>query len=212
MKQILETRIVPVTVIERADDAVPLARALQAGGIPVIEVTLRTPAALDAVRRIAAEAPDVLIGAGTILTPDQVTQAVAAGARFGVAPGLNEAVVRRAAELGMPFVPGVMTPSEIERALELGCRLLKFFPAENAGGAKMLKALAGPYAHTGVKFLPLGGVGPANAAEYLALPVVGAVGGSWLAEKAILTARNWPEVTARAEEAGRLVRRTPVKG
>jgi 2-dehydro-3-deoxyphosphogluconate aldolase/(4S)-4-hydroxy-2-oxoglutarate aldolase len=200
MQKILERRVVPVVVIEKAEDAVPIAEALVAGGLDVIEITLRTPAALEALRRIVRALPQMFAGAGTILASEQVGQAVDAGAQFGVAPGLNVEVARRASEAGLPFVPGVMTPSEVELAMGLGLKLLKFFPAEPAGGVKMLKALAGPYAHTGVKFLPLGGINAANAGEYLALQVVGAIGGSWLAEKAVVAARDWREITRRTRE------------
>ena len=204
MDLILQQRVVPVTVIDRAEDAVPLAEALTAGGLNIIEITFRTAAAVEAIRRIRRALPDMLVGAGTLLSPQQVDEAVQAGARFGVAPGLHEPVVRRAAELKLPFVPGVLTPSEIEQALAWGLKLLKFFPAEPAGGVKMLKALAGPYAQTGLRFIPLGGVGPANAADYLALPQVAAVGGSWIAERSAIAARDWPTITRLAAEAVKL--------
>jgi 2-dehydro-3-deoxyphosphogluconate aldolase/(4S)-4-hydroxy-2-oxoglutarate aldolase len=130
---------------------------------------------------------------------------VAAGGRFGVAPGLNEAVVRKAQECWLPFIPGVMTPSEVERALALGCKLLKFFPADAAGGLKMLKAIAAPYAHTGVKFIPLGGLNATNAAEYLALPGVAAVGGSWIVERKLIKEKNWAAISRLVREALTLV-------
>ena len=205
MKRIYEKRVVPVAVLERAEDAVPVTEALMAGGLDIIEVTLRTAGAVEAIRRIVSAHPNVLVGAGTILAAEQVKAAVDAGAAFGVAPGLNEKIVACARERNLPFVPGVMTPSEVERAMDLGCRLLKFFPADAAGGIKMLKSLAGPYAHTGVKFLPLGGVGAANAAEYLALPVVGAIGGSWLVEKSLVAEKNWREITRRTAEIVQIV-------
>jgi 2-dehydro-3-deoxyphosphogluconate aldolase/(4S)-4-hydroxy-2-oxoglutarate aldolase len=203
---ILESRIVPAGAVTRADDAVPLAEAVLAGGLKVIEITFRTEAAEEAIRRIAKACPDMLVGAGTVLAPAQLERAVAAGARFAVAPGSDEAVVRKAQELGVPFCPGVMTPSEVDRALGWGCALLKFFPAEVAGGPKMLKALAGPYAHTGVRFLPTGGVNAANMASYLALPVVGAVGGSWMVAGDLVRDRNWAEVTRLTAEAVALAR------
>jgi 2-dehydro-3-deoxyphosphogluconate aldolase/(4S)-4-hydroxy-2-oxoglutarate aldolase len=195
MRQILAQRIVPVAVIDHPDDAVPLARALANGGLPIIEVTFRTAAAEQAVRNIRQALPDILVGAGTLLTADQLASALQAGAQFGVAPGLNESVVRKAQQLAMPFVPGVATPTEVEHALALGCKLLKFFPADLAGGVKMLQALAGPYAHTGVKFIPLGGINAANAAEYLALPIVAAIGGSWLADRKLIAGKNWQAIT-----------------
>ena len=204
MNQILSKRVVPVAVIDDAKDAVPLAEALMAGGLEVIEVTFRTAAAETAIRNITKALPDLLVGAGTVLDTDQVKRAKGAGARFAVAPGLNEKVVTASLELGMPFIPGVMTPSEVERALGLGCKLHKFFPAEAVGGVAMLKSLAAPYVHTGVKFIPLGGIGPKNAAEYLALPIVAAIGGSWLCERKLVAEKNWPAITALTADAVRL--------
>lgn len=201
MERIEEIRVVPVGVIESADDAVATAQALSDGGLPILEITLRTPQALEAIAAVREKFPDMLLGAGTILRPEQVVQARDAGAMFGVAPGINETVVGKAQELGMPFVPGVMTPTEVEKALVLGCTLQKFFPAQQIGGAATLKALAGPYAATGVKFIPLGGVKPDNARDYLQLPVVAAIGGSWLVDKKIIAEKNWDEVTRRARKA-----------
>jgi 2-dehydro-3-deoxyphosphogluconate aldolase/(4S)-4-hydroxy-2-oxoglutarate aldolase len=206
MQRILDKRVVPVAVIDKVEDAVPLAEALLRGGLDLIEVTFRTAAAADAIRAIVGAHPEMLVGAGTVLTGEQLERARDAGAAFAVAPGLNEATVRRAQELRLPFVPGVMTPSEIERALALGCRLLKFFPAEAAGGLKMLKALAGPFAHTGVRFLPLGGVSPENMAAYLADPLVAAVGGTWIADKKLISAGRWDEIAANAADAARRAR------
>jgi 2-dehydro-3-deoxyphosphogluconate aldolase/(4S)-4-hydroxy-2-oxoglutarate aldolase len=201
MNRILQKRIVPVAVIDHADDAEPLAEALQKGGLDLIEVTFRTPAAEESIRRIRRAFPSMLVGAGTILEVDQLRRARDAGAQFGVAPGLNENVVAAARDAGLPFVPGVMTPSEVESALALGCKLQKFFPAEVAGGLNMLKALAGPYGHTGVKFIPLGGVNVKTAPAYLALPMVAAVGGSWIAERKLIADRQWAAITALASEA-----------
>jgi 2-dehydro-3-deoxyphosphogluconate aldolase / (4S)-4-hydroxy-2-oxoglutarate aldolase len=210
MQAIVEKRVVPVAVIDKEDDAVPVAEALMAGGLNIIEITFRTAAAEQAIRRIVTALPGMVVGAGTLLTAEQVERALAAGACFGVAPGLNPKVAQKAIDLKLPFVPGVMTPSEIERALDLSLKLLKFFPAEQAGGVKMLKALAGPYAQAGVKFIPLGGVTPVNAAEYLALPVVAAIGGSWLVEKKLVAERNWKEITRRTAEALQIAGRTRV--
>jgi 2-dehydro-3-deoxyphosphogluconate aldolase/(4S)-4-hydroxy-2-oxoglutarate aldolase len=205
MQEILEAGVVPVVTIENADDAVPVAQALRDGGISIIEITLRTAEAEQAIRNIAQEMPEMLVGAGTILTKDQVDAAADAGARFGVAPGLNESVVRHAIEKKLVFCPGVMTASEIELALMMGCKLLKFFPAEPAGGVKLLKALSAPYAHTGVKFIPLGGINAANAIEYLSLPAVAAIGGSWIANRELIADKNWQEITKRAQAARGLV-------
>jgi 2-dehydro-3-deoxyphosphogluconate aldolase/(4S)-4-hydroxy-2-oxoglutarate aldolase len=194
-------KIVPVVVMDEVGDALPLADALLAAGLPVLEVTLRTPAALDAIRLLRRERPQMLVGAGTVLSPERVGEAVAAGAQFGLAPGLNPRVVRAASDLGWFFIPGVMTPSDVENSLDLGARLLKFFPAQVAGGPAMLRALAGPFAHTGVQFVPLGGVGPGNMAEYLAQPGVPAVGGSWLAERSLIRSGHFHEIERLTRQA-----------
>ena len=200
-KQLIQNRIVPVAVIDSVADAVPLARTLAQAGLPLIEVTLRTACALDCIRAIRQECPDVLVGAGTILNPTQVKAALAAGAQFGVSPGMNADVVQAAIDQQLFFIPGVMTPSEVETALQLGCRLLKFFPADAAGGVKMLKALAGPYEPAGIRFIPLGGISPANMADYLVLPVVAAVGGSWLCERKLIKEQKWTTIAALTSEA-----------
>lgn len=194
-------RIVPVAIIDDTTDAVPLAKALSAGGLPIIEVTLRTPVSLAAIRAIRAECPDVLVGAGTVLTAQQAREALGAGAMFGVSPGLNADVVRAARDAGLFFMPGVMTPSDVEAALALDCRLLKFFPAVPAGGLAMLHALAGPYAHTGVQFVPLGGVNAENMGDYLALPSVAAIGGSWICDRRLVREHRWSEITALCQAA-----------
>lgn len=204
--KISEHRIVPVVVLDAIEDVLPLADALSAGGLPLLEVTLRTPVALDAIRLLRRERPELSVGAGTVLSTEQVRGAVEAGAQFGLAPGLNPRVVRAAMDLGWFFIPGVMTPSDVEIALELGARLLKFFPAEAAGGPAMLRALAGPFAHTGVQFVPLGGVGPANLVEYLGLPGVAAVGGSWMVERSLIRSGRFSEIERLAREAVRLAR------
>lgn len=202
-------RIVPVVVLEDCESAVPLAETLLAAGLGLIEITFRTAAAAESIARIRDRVPGIVVGAGTILSEADLERAAEAGARFAVAPGLNESVATAAGERGLLFIPGVMTPSEIERALALGLRLLKFFPAGAAGGVSMLKALAGPYGHTGVKFVPTGGVTAANLAEYLALPVVAAVGGSWLAESKLLKTRDWAAIKVLTAEAVRVAGRFP---
>lgn len=194
-------RIVPVVGIAQLAHAAPVARAIRAGGLDVYEVTLRTSVALDAIRAGCEACPDMLIGAGTVLTCQQVDDAIAAGATFGVAPGLNARVVRHAQSRGFPFIPGVITASEVEQAIELGCPLLKFFPAEPAGGAALLKAVAAPYAHLDVGFLPLGGVKPTNMSSYFAIPSVRAIGGSWIADKALQAAEDWDAISANVREA-----------
>jgi len=198
-------RLVCVAVIDRADDAVPLAEALLAGGLNAIEVTFRTAGAADAIARIRQTRPDAVVGAGTLLTADQVRQAVAAGAQFGVSPGLSEAVSQAAHDHQLPLFPGVVTPTEIMRALDLGWKQLKFFPAETFGGVNALKALAGPFGHTGVKFIPTGGISAATLPAYLALPQVAAVGGSWMAEKKLVAEKNWSQITALTAEAMKVI-------
>jgi 2-dehydro-3-deoxyphosphogluconate aldolase / (4S)-4-hydroxy-2-oxoglutarate aldolase len=204
MDQIRKKRIVPVAVIDNLDDALPLAEALIAGGLEVIEIMFRTTLAEAAIRNITEAFPTMLVGAGTLIDADQLKRAKDAGARFAVAPGLNEKVVKASLELGLTFIPGVMTPSDVERGLGFGCKLQKFFPAEAAGGVAMVKALAGPYGHSGVKFIPLGGIDPNNAVAYLALPIVAAVGGSWLCDRKLITERNWSKITKLTAEAVRI--------
>src|SRR5437879_5999904 len=191
--KLVQKRIVPVAVIDSLEDAVPLAKALAEAGLPVIEVTLRTQCALDCIRAIRNDCPELLVGAGTILETKQVKAAVAAGAQFGISPGLNETVLRAAKDEGFFFMPGIMTPSEVEGALHIGCKLLKFFPADVAGGTKMLKALAGPFESAGARFVPLGGISVANMMEYLAMPIVAAVGGSWLCDRKLVREKKWNE-------------------
>ena len=207
----LQQRLMCITTIDQADDAVPLARALLAGGLNVMEITFRTAAAAESIRRIRQDVPQMAIGAGTLLTAENVKAAVDAGAQFGVSPGLNEAVLATAGKAQMPFFPGVMTPTEVDRALNLSCKYLKFFPAEPAGGAKMLKALAAPFAHTGVKFLPTGGITTATLPNYLALPQVAAVGGSWMAEKKLVAEKAWDKISAITAEALKAVAQTEKK-
>lgn len=193
---------VAVAIVEDTEMAVPLARTLLEGGVDVIELTFRTPCAAEALRRIAAEVPEILVGAGTILTPAQLIEAKDAGAAFAVAPGFNPDVVRAAADIGIPFAPGVMTPSEIEGAYALGCtRLMKFFPASVAGGLKGLRTIAAPYKHLGIRFIPLGGLKLENTAEWLADPLVAACGGSWIAPSKLIAAGEWDAIRANAAAA-----------
>jgi 2-dehydro-3-deoxyphosphogluconate aldolase / (4S)-4-hydroxy-2-oxoglutarate aldolase len=191
--------VVAVLIIENEEHAAPLAEALVAGGVTAMELTLRTPAAMGALRRIVAAVPEMTVGIGTILTPDQVREVKDAGAVFGVSPGLNPRVVETALQVGLPFAPGICTPSDIERALEYNRRLLKFFPCEPSGGLPYLNAIAAPYAHLGLRYVPLGGVSEANAATYLSNPHVGAIGGSWLAPQKELAAGNWGAITQAAQ-------------
>ena len=173
-------RVVPVIVLDDPTRAVPLAKALLAQGITAAEVTFRTPAAEESIRRIAAEVPDIFVGAGTVLTEDELARAHAAGAQFAVAPGLDPAILDAAAELGLPFCPGVATASEFMAAIRLGCRMVKFFPARDAGGIPLLKSILAAIGHTGVQVMPTGGISQASAEEWLAIPQVVCVGGSWM--------------------------------
>ncbi|CQR64344.1 bifunctional 4-hydroxy-2-oxoglutarate aldolase/2-dehydro-3-deoxy-phosphogluconate aldolase [Streptomyces leeuwenhoekii] len=196
--------VVPVVVLDDAADAVPLARALVAGGLPAIEVTLRTPAALDAIRAIAEGVPEAVVGAGTVIAPGQVADAVAAGARFLVSPGWTDGLLEAMRASGVPFLPGVSTTSEVVALLERGVREMKFFPAEAAGGTAYLKSLAGPLPQA--RFCPTGGIGPDSAPAYLALPNVGCVGGSWMLPKEAVAAGDWRRVEALARAAAELGR------
>ncbi len=205
----LKQRLICVAVIDRAEDGVPLTEALMAGGLPVIEVTFRTAGAAAAIKHIRQALPAALVGAGTLLTADQVKQAIDAGAQFGVSPGLSDAVLQAAQDHQFPLFPGVITPTEVMRALELGARHLKFFPAEAAGGVNMLKSLAGPFGHTGVKFVPTGGITAANLPNYLAIPQVAAIGGSWMAERKLVAEKNWAKITSLTAEAIQLIAQTP---
>ncbi|MBT2443124.1 bifunctional 4-hydroxy-2-oxoglutarate aldolase/2-dehydro-3-deoxy-phosphogluconate aldolase [Streptomyces sp. ISL-36] len=200
--------VVPVVVIEDAADAVPLARALVAGGLPAIEVTLRTPAALDAIRAIAAEVPDAVVGAGTVISAAGVADAVAAGARFLVSPGWTEGLLEAMKASGVPFLPGVSTTSEVVALLERGVAEMKFFPAEAAGGVPYLKSLSGPLPQA--RFCPTGGISLGSAPSYLSLPNVGCVGGTWMLPADALAARDWARVESLAREAAGL--RAPATG
>lgn len=196
-------RLVPVVVIDRAEDAWPLAQALKAGGLPVAEVTFRTAAAEAAIRAMAKDR-DIILGAGTILQPEQVDRALDAGATYIVTPGFNARVVRRCRERGVPVFPGVATPTEIQMALDEGVDIVKFFPAESLGGIKALKAIGAPYSM--VRFIPTGGINLEKLGDYLGLPAVVAVGGSWMVAPELLKAGNFAEVTRLAAEAVALVK------
>jgi 2-dehydro-3-deoxyphosphogluconate aldolase/(4S)-4-hydroxy-2-oxoglutarate aldolase len=197
--------VVPVIAIENVEAAIPLADALLQGGLPVVEITFCTAAAAEVIRRIAQERPQLVVGAGTVLTAANLEAAKASGAAFAVAPGLNPQVVKQAQQLGLPFLPGVATPTDIEAALALGCKLLKFFPAEALGGVGMIQALSAPYKHAGVRFVPTGGVNTANLESYLKLDTVAAVGGTWIAKKEDLAAGNWEDIRNRCKAALQVV-------
>lgn len=194
--------VIAVVVIDRLEHAAPLARALAAGGVRAIEVTLRTACALDAIRAIAAEVPDAVVGAGTLLAPDDFAAALKAGARFGVSPGATPRLLDAAAGIELPYLPGAATATEAMALLERGYRCQKFFPAAAAGGPALLKSLAGPL--PSIAFCPTGGITVATAREYLALPNVRCVGGSWLTPKALLDAGDWTKLEALAREAAAL--------
>ncbi|MFJ6610828.1 bifunctional 4-hydroxy-2-oxoglutarate aldolase/2-dehydro-3-deoxy-phosphogluconate aldolase [Streptomyces sp. NPDC091289] len=194
--------VVPVVVLHDAADAVPLARALVAGGLPAIEVTLRTPAALESIRAIAAEVPGAVVGAGTVISPQHVRDTVGAGARFLVSPGWTDALLEAMKASGVPFLPGVSTTSEVVALLERGVREMKFFPAEAAGGTAYLKALSAPLPQA--RFCPTGGISLASAPSYLALPNVGCVGGSWMVPGDAVAAKDWDRVARLAAEAAAL--------
>lgn len=205
-KRIEQAGVVAAVTVDEAELAVPLARALLEGGVEVMELTLRTPSAMEALRRITAEVPHMLAGAGTLLTPGQIEEVMAAGAAFGVAPGLNPRVVQAARQVGLPFAPGVMTPSDIEQALENGCRLLKFFPAE-PGGGPCLKGMAQPYAHLDVRFIPMGGLEARHLETYLVEPIIAAVGGSWIAPRDWIRNQAWQRIRDAARQTTEIVRR-----
>lgn len=206
LQSITETRLVPVAVIPERKQALPLAEALMASGLAHIEITLRTECAVDAMADIRKEFPDMTVGAGTILDAELLPRMVDLGVAFGVSPGLNPAVVERAESLNFPMIPGVITPGEVERGLGMGLKLLKFFPAEAAGGAAMLKALGGPYAHTGVRFIPTGGIKVSNAQAYLDLPVTAAIGGSWFVDQKLVAGGEFDRIRQLTTEALQLTK------
>lgn len=196
-----ECGVVAVVTLDDAGRAERTAEALMAGGIHAVELTLRTPAGMEALRRMCRAFPGMCVGAGTVLRPEQAAEARDAGARFGVAPGLNPRVVTASRELGLPFAPGVFSPSEIEAACELGCRVLKYFPASFGGETTHFQTVTAPYAHLGLRYIPLGGVSQATVGAFLSLPGVVAVGGSWLAPRAAIAAGDWDAITANARAA-----------
>jgi 2-dehydro-3-deoxyphosphogluconate aldolase/(4S)-4-hydroxy-2-oxoglutarate aldolase len=194
-----QATIIPVLTIERLEDAVPLAKALVAGGVRTLEVTLRTPVAIEAAKAMSANVPDAVVGIGTILNADDLARAKALGAVFGISPGATPELLKAAAASDLPFAPGIATASELMQALAHGFDLVKFFPAESAGGIKALRALAGPFPN--VLTCPTGGISEANAASWLAEPNVVAVGGSWLCPAADIRSGNWAGITAMCERA-----------
>jgi 2-dehydro-3-deoxyphosphogluconate aldolase/(4S)-4-hydroxy-2-oxoglutarate aldolase len=200
-----EAGIVAVLVIDELKHAIPLARSLLAGGVDTIELTLRTPVAIDAAYAIKEEVTEVTLGIGTVLTVDQVKAVADAGADFAVAPGCNPGVIAAARKLGLPFAPGIMTPTDIELVIEQGCRILKYFPAESAGGLAHLKNMAAPYQYLGLKFIPLGGLNIDNARSYIESPLITAIGGSWIAKRPLIQAEKWEEITQNAMQIRALI-------
>ena len=205
IKKIDDAGIIAVLVIDEFKHAVPVAKALLAGGVDTIELTLRTPVALEAAKAIKNEVPEINLGFGTVLTVKQVEAVAKLGADFAVAPGCNPKVIEAARELDLSFAPGIMTPSDIEMAIEQGCRVLKYFPAETSGGIKHLTNMVAPYQYLGLKFIPLGGLSMANAASYLESPLITAIGGSWLAKRQLIQAENWDAITQNAKEIRELI-------
>jgi 2-dehydro-3-deoxyphosphogluconate aldolase/(4S)-4-hydroxy-2-oxoglutarate aldolase len=199
--KIAEIGVLPVIAIENPEHAVPLADALIEGGLPVAEITFRTAAAAEVIARMAKERPAVLVGAGTVLDRASLETAKASGARFGLAPGFDAEVVDRAVSLGLPFVPGIMTPSELSAAVKRGTKVVKFFPAGTIGGPDALKSIGAPFAHLGVRFVPTGGVSPANMGDWLKTPGVAAVGGTWIAKTEDIRAGAWAKITANCRAA-----------
>jgi 2-dehydro-3-deoxyphosphogluconate aldolase/(4S)-4-hydroxy-2-oxoglutarate aldolase len=200
--KIAEGGIIAVLEIESEKNAVGTAKALLEGGITVIELALRTPGSVPSISLIAKEVPQMYIGIGTIIESGQAAMVKKeSGVRFGVSPGLNPEIVKEAIEAGLPFAPGIATPSELDKAISLGCRVVKLFPAEGMGGLSYLKSINGPYNHLGIKYIPLGGVTPDNLASYAKFSPVLAIGGSWIASKELINAQDWKEITKRAREA-----------
>ena len=204
LEKIQELGVVPVVVLDDAKDAEPLAQALCDGGLPCAEVTVRTDAAEESIRIMSEQFPDMLIGAGTVLTTDQVDRAVAAGAKFIVSPGLNPRIVKYCVEKGILITPGCCNPSDVEQAIENGLEVVKFFPAEAAGGLKMIKAMAAPY--VGMKFMPTGGISTANLASYLAYDRIVACGGSWMVKGELIKNGDFEEISKLTREAVEIVK------
>ena len=194
-------RIVPVIAIDDPDKALPLADALIEGGLPLIEITFRTSAAAEVIARLRRERTDLLVGAGTVLTRDDLKSAIDNGALFGVAPGFNPKIIEEALKNNFPFMPGIMTPSDIEAGLALGIQTFKFFPAEAAGGIKYLTSIAAPYLHKKIKFVPTGGVNITNLRDYLSIDSVMAVGGTWIAKSDDLKSGNWEKIRSNCRAA-----------
>lgn len=208
INKIDDAGIIAVLVIDEVKHAVPVAKALLAGGVDTIELTLRTPAAIESAKAIKKEVPEISLGFGTVLTVDQVKAVIDVGADFAVSPGCNPKIIREAQNQGLSFAPGIMTPTDIELALEEGCRILKFFPAETSGGMAHLTSIAAPYQYLGLKFIPLGGCNINNARSYLESDLITAIGGTWLAKRPLIQSENWGAITKNAQEIRTLINKT----
>lgn len=211
IEKIDNTGVIAVLVIDDVKHAVPTAKALLKGGVDAIELTLRTPVALDAAAAIKKEVPEMTLGFGTLLTVDQVKAIADVGADFAVAPGCNPKIIDEAHKQGLSFAPGIMTPSEIEIAVEHGCRVLKYFPAETSGGMPHLESMVAPYSYLGLTFIPLGGCNIKNAATYLESPLITAIGGSWIAKRPLIQGEQWDTITKNAQEITDLIKKIRTK-
>ena len=208
LQRLNKAGVIAVLVIDNLKHAIPVTEALLEGGVDAVELTLRTPVALDAALAIKKELPEMTLGIGTVLTPGQVKAIADAGADFAVAPGCNPGVIQEAQRHGLSFAPGIMTPTDIELAIEQGCRVLKYFPAESTGGLKHLAGMAAPYQYLGLTFIPLGGIDMETAGTYLASPLITAIGGSWVAKRGLIQSEDWEAITRNAKEIRNLVRKT----
>lgn len=208
IEKVNKAGVIAVLVIDELKHAVPLTRALLAGGVNAIELTLRTSVAMDAARAIIEEVPEMTVGIGTVLTVQQVKVVTDMGAAFAVAPGCNPRVIAAAQECGLSFAPGIVTPTDIEMAVEQGCRVLKYFPAETSGGLQHLSSMAGPYQYLGLSFIPLGGLNINNAGQYIASPLICAIGGSWIAKRPLIQAGDWDTITANSREIRKIITET----
>lgn len=206
IKKVDDAGVIAVLVIDEVKHAVPVAKALVNGGVTAVELTLRTPAAWDAAKAIKEEVPEITLGFGTVLTVEQVKEAARLGADFAVAPGCNPRVIAAAQDYGLSFAPGIVTPTDIEIALEQGCRILKYFPAETSGGIKHLTNMVAPYNYLNLKFIPLGGLSLDNAATYLQSPLITAIGGSWIAKQDLIKGEQWEMITQNAKDIRELIK------
>jgi len=205
LEKINDSGVIISLVLEELKHAVPVAKALIKGGVDIIELTLRTPVAMEGAKAIIQEVPEAVVGFGTVLTEKQVEQCAKVGAHFAVAPGCNPKIIKASKDCNLSFAPGIATPTDIEMALSEGCRVLKYFPAETSGGIKHLTNMSAPYKHLGLSFLPLGGINPSNVASYLESPLVGAIGGSWIAKTDMIKEEAWEEITKNALEIKRII-------